>query len=83
MTIRSQIREVITETRKNVEKPGIGLNGFQATDQIISILNESLPAKLEFTDSKQGCGCGVCRQVEIWNKCIEAMQAKINEGGKG
>ena len=70
MTIRSQIRETLMQGNKH--------NIDQSVDQIISILNGSLPPK----DKTFGHSEHDFLMKQGWNACRKDMQAKINEGGK-
>lgn len=45
----------------------------EAKQQLITFLlnHKGKPKKMEFTDSKNGCGCGVCNQIEIHNQSVQ------------
>ena len=38
---------------------------------------EMLGENLKFLDSKKGCGCGICRQIEAMNQIKQEMRDKL------
>ena len=52
----------------------VKINNIKPTiDEILKIVRNSVPKKMEFVDSKNGCGCGICQQIEIFNQAIEGF----------
>jgi hypothetical protein len=45
----------------------------------LSEVEKRLPKEEPFLDSEQGCGCGVCNQIEMANKTIKKVKQIIKE----
>ena len=48
-------------------------------EEVRKKLIELLPKEKEFPDSKNGCGCGVCNQIEYGNNLIKKIRKRFKE----
>ena len=77
--MKTEIEKILEELlRFGTSQLGTRTDIKQATSSLTALIIKWLEGKkLKFTDSEQGCGCGICNQIEVVNQAITELIGEV------